>query len=298
MFDDNTAELILTADGSVKNIVFFEELINCAPTPANWKFTALKPMLGIENAKIEMDNYTFDSDSLSFYSIDHKNYPDEVDIVVIHNDYNEQDKSTIINGTFLFLDNYLGELNSVTTIDNMSVISKDKTDKELIPITKLKDYLIWREKEFVEKYSGVRYNTKNDEHSILETKLESGNKLIAVINTPLINWDRKASHPWVATMVIKYDGSKNNGMPNKRDYAALHEIEQSILEEIKDEDGYLNIGRQTANGEREIYFACKEFRKISKIYYKVQNEYARKFELNYEIYKDKYWRSFEKFKIN
>ena len=41
MYDDNTAELIITAEGTVKNIVFVEELINSAPKIEGWKFTAL-----------------------------------------------------------------------------------------------------------------------------------------------------------------------------------------------------------------------------------------------------------------
>ena len=49
MYDDNVAELIFTADGVLKNIVFVEELVSMAPMIPNWKFTALKPALEIEN---------------------------------------------------------------------------------------------------------------------------------------------------------------------------------------------------------------------------------------------------------
>src|SRR6478672_9807521 len=98
MFDTTTAELIITPDGNVKNIVFVEELVAAAPKIANWKFTALKPSHDIEDVKIEMDGYTFESENLSFYSIDDKKHPDEVDIVIVYNDYNEKDKSTILVG--------------------------------------------------------------------------------------------------------------------------------------------------------------------------------------------------------
>ena len=67
------------------------------------------------------------------------------------------------------------------------------------------------------------------------------------------------------------------------------------MQELKDVDGYLNIGRQTANGEREIYFACKDFRKPSKIFFKIQTNYSNSFEIDYDIYKDKYWQSFNRF---
>src|SRR5690606_31259503 len=99
----------------------------------------------------------------------------------------------IINGTYIFLDNYLGELNFATVIDNITVIAQEDAENELIPIEKLKDFLIWRQKEFTEKYEGIRHDTKQDNHSGLEAELESGNKLIAIINSDLLNWDRKAS---------------------------------------------------------------------------------------------------------
>ncbi len=164
-----------------------------------------------------------------------------------------------------------------------------------MPIEKLKDFLKWRQKEFIEKYEGKRHNTDNDDYSILEAKLQNGNALVAVINTDLLNWDSKASHPWVLVSELKYDGSKNNGMPDKETYKLLDEVESKIIEKLKDFDGYLNIGRQTANSVREIYFACNDFRKPSKVLQQIQNNYASKIDMSYNIYKDKYWQLFERF---
>src|SRR5688572_18250315 len=77
MYDDNTAELVITADGIIKNIVFVEELINSAPNIDGWKFTSLKPALDIKDVSIKMAGYKFDNENLSFYSNDNANYPDE-----------------------------------------------------------------------------------------------------------------------------------------------------------------------------------------------------------------------------
>lgn len=297
MLDDSTVELILTADGTIKNIVFVEELVKAAPAIHGWKFTSLKPPLDIKNVRIDMAGYRFDSDTLSFYPNDHKDYPDEIDITIVHKDYNESDKSSITNGTYIFLDNFIGELNSVTTIDSVKVIGKEQAEKELIPIEKLKDFLLWREKEFIEKYEGTLQNTDTAEFSILEAELESGNKLIATINTDILNWEKKASHPWLVTLEIPYDGQSNNGMPDKTTYQLLNEIEENVIEKLKDIDGYLNIGRQTANNLREVYFACKDFRKPSKVLHQLTKDYPR-IEIKYDIYKDKYWRSFNRFNRN
>ena len=298
MFDDNTVELVLTADGNTKNIVFIEELVASSPNINGWKFTALKPALNIEDVSIEMAGLKFNSENLYFYSNDLANYPDEIDVCIIHTDMNDNNRQQIINGTYIFLDNYLGELDFVNNIDNLQIIAKSEAKKELVPIAKLKDFLTWRQKEFVEKYDGVRYDTENDEYSMMEAELESGNMLLAVINTNLLEWDRKASHPWLAVMTLKYDGSKNNGMPNNADYELLGSIEDEIMLSLKDKDGNLNIGRQTANNERDIYFACKDFRKVSKTFNETQNKYSDRFEIEYDIYKDKYWQTFERFKQN
>lgn len=295
MYDDNTVELILTADGNTKNIAFVEELVNAAPVINGWKFTALKPALKIENVSIEMAGYKFNSETLSFYANEFEEYPDEIDISIIHNNLTEENKVQIANGTYIFLDNYLGELDFVNNIDNVTTISKTQAQKELIPIVKLKDFLNWRQKEFVEKYDAVRYDAANDNYSMLESELESGNKLLAVINTELLNWDSKASHPWISILILKYDGSKNNGMPNAKDYELLNNIVEEVMQVLKDRDGYLNIGRQTAKGEREIYFACKDFRKPSKLFFTIQQKHSKNFDIEYEIYKDKYWQSFNRF---
>lgn len=296
MDDDNTVELVFTADGNTKNIVFVEELVEQAPEIAGWKFTSLKPPLDIKNVSINMSGYDFNGDNLFFYSNELADYPDEIDISIVHTDLTEDNRKIIGNGTYIFLDNYLGELDFVNNIDNLKVIGRQEAEKDLVPIAKLKDFLNWRQKEFIEKYEGIRYDTDEDEHSMLEAELESGNKLFAVVNTQLLEWDSKASHPWIAAITFKYDGSNNNAMPSEDDYESLNHIEESILQELLDKDGYLYIGRQTANNERDVYFACKDFRKPSKVFYKIQRDYSNKFEIEYDIYKDKYWQSFERFR--
>ncbi len=296
MFDDNTAELVFTADGNTKNIVFVEELVAQAPPINGWKFTALKPALSIENVSIEMAGNKFNADNLFFYANIQPNYPDEIDISLVHNDYNIENKKPITNGSFIFLDNCLGELDFLNNIDNLKVIGKNEAVEELIPIGKLKDFLTWRQKEFTEKYDGVRYDTENDKYSILQAELESGNNLLATINTQLLNWDCQASHPWIAVLIIKYEGLNNKGMPSSDDYETLKNIEDEIMLVLEDKNGYLNVGRQTAEGEREIYFACKDFRKPSKVFHLIQKKYADRFSIDYDIYKDKYWKSFNRFK--
>ncbi len=122
MYDDNTVELVLTADGSVKNIVFVEELVNSAPNINGWEFTSLKPALDIQDVNIKMAGYEFNKSNINFYSQEIAEYPDEIDIIIVHDDLSEENKEQISNGVYIFLDNYLGELDFVNNIDNLNII--------------------------------------------------------------------------------------------------------------------------------------------------------------------------------
>lgn len=295
MLDDNTAELIITADGEIKNIFFVEELVESAPHIEGWKFTALKPASDIKEVSIILSGYNFNRNNLYFYPVDDANFPDEINIAVMHNNFNDTNSQTITTGVQIFLDNYLGELNFATTIDNLTIVNTSEASNTPVPIEKLNDFLIWRQKEFVEKYEGSRYDTENDTYSTLTAELHIGKPLVAIINMDLLNWDKKASHPWILNVEIKFDGEDNNGMPSKSNYKLLDEIEDNISEELKDFEGYLNIGRQTANGDRDIYFACKDFRKPSNVLSQIQAKYADRITVEYTFYKDKYWQTLSRF---
>jgi len=296
MYDDDTAELVVTPDGVIKNVAFVEHLIASAPALARWKFTALKPAIAdMEKFKITMYGFTFDIKDMFFYPIQHKYHPDEVDIVIVHPDFTEENKANISHGIEIFLDNYIGELNSIIAIDNLNVTSKELATEELIPLLKLKDYLIWREKEFVEKYTDVRHRAADDTYTAFEGILENDLPIFAIINTTLLDWDGKASHPWIVTLKINYDGTATNGMPDQETYDLMDKFEEELMDSLPIDIGFLNIGRETADNLREIYLACTEFRKASRTIDRLIEEYRDNLQIDYSIYKDKYWKTFERF---
>ncbi|MES2848768.1 MAG: DUF695 domain-containing protein [Bacteroidota bacterium] len=288
MADDNTAELIISADGIIKEFVFAEEFVAAAPLVSRWKFTALKPATDIETMGIEMDGNEFNNTNISFFSNDMNEYPDEIDITLVHKDYTEENKDIITSGCLIYLDNLLGEYNTAIMVDVVQVAGPDN-EQELIPIEKLQGYLIWRQKEFVEKYEGVRYGTEEDSYSAMEAEDEEGTPVFAIVNQDLMNWDAKASHPWMMVVEIKFEDEKNEGLPGDDVANLMNDFEDEILKQLPDVDGYLNIGRETYKGTRTIYFACKEFRHSSKTTAAIIKEYADKLDASYEIFKDKYW---------
>ena len=297
MLDEKTVELIFTPDGDVKNVVFVEELVSAAPKISNWKFVALKQPPDDNQTAINMAGEEFTMDNIFFYSNEDKKHPDEINITVVHNDLNKKNKDIIENGIFIFLDTLIGELNLITKIDHVNVIGKEEAEKELVPIEKLKDFINWRQKEFIEKYDSVRYDTENDTHAIYEAEIDKDKKAVAVINTDLLKWENKTSHPWVTIIAATYEETNDSGMPDEKGVQMLDKIEEELLAKLKDHEGYLNIGRMTGGGARLFYYACKDFRKPTKELYFLQQKYAKKTELNFDIFKDKYWKAFDRYMV-
>ena len=125
----------------------------------------------------------------------------------------------------------------------------------------------------------------------------SGPRLsVTAAPTTLLEWEGKASHPWILRVEISYDSSDENGMPEDAMYDLLDRFEQDATAELTDCDGYLNVLRTTGNHSRVFYLACKDFRVPSKVLKGLSNKYSKKLNPTYEIHKDKYWRSFEQFR--
>jgi hypothetical protein len=297
MFEDSIAELIITADAKPKNIVFCEELIAAAPKLDNWRFTALKPAvtaLSSGDNSIKMNDYDFGLETLTFEPIVDETKPDEIGISIYHQEFQEDKKDLFVSGIYIFLDNFLGELRSLEILDFIDIAAAPFAEDKKVAMSKLPDYLTWRQKEFVEKHEGTRRDTENDSYQTSEMVLENGNPILAIVNVDLINWDLKASHPWMLNIGVNYNGDSNNGLPDELLFQKLAQLEDEIMMELKDEDGYLNLARETGDNLKEIYFACKDYRKPSKVLSKIQAAYPE-LDMDYKIYKDKYWASLNHF---
>ncbi|OJV53081.1 MAG: hypothetical protein BGO31_04830 [Bacteroidetes bacterium 43-16] len=295
MRDDDTAELIFTADGVIKNIVFVEELVAAAPEVKNWKFTALKPEHLASEINVELSGLKFEEKSICFYPVQHEKYPDEIELVIVLSHFTEEQKSSAYSGAFIFIDHLLGEINAVTLIDSIKIAAQADATAELIPIAKLKPYLVWREKEFVEKYGDYYYDSTEDNYTGFEAQLKSGSKLIATMNTAALSWEYKGSHPWILKIAITYDGTLNEGFPDAASLLLINQFDDLLLEHFPEQDGFINLGRETGEGIREIYFACKGFRIPSLTSQHLIHHFKGKLDIDYQIFKDKYWQTFERY---
>ncbi|MBO9154003.1 DUF695 domain-containing protein [Chitinophaga sp. GCM10012297] len=291
-YDEQTVEMVISAEGDIKSFVFVEDLVADAPALPGWKFTALKPGLGFD-IKIGMGGYEFSRDNISFYSNESSEYPDQIDITFVHPGYTEENHKEIGNGIVIFLENALGELDTATLIDNIDFGPAD-SEKELIPLEKLEDFLRWREKEFVEKYKATRSNSDNDLYSVVEGRNSYNMPLIACINSELLEWDAKPSHPWMMVVEHEFEWDES-GMPSAEMHERLGKFEDELLAGLAGTPGHLYLGRNTEGGSCFIYIACREFREISRQTAARIEKYLLKRSVNYRIYKDKYWMTMEKF---
>lgn len=295
MYDNETAELIITADGIIKNIVFVEELVAAAPHLERWKITALKQPAESDDYALHLNDHTFDDTTMRFYEQIRPDMPDEIDITIAHKDYNPDTKKIIEIGTSLTLDNYLGELNTIEWIDNVSIINPKDAETELIPFNKLKDYLQWRQKECTESCNTHRPILISDEFTALQATLENGTPMIAHINLDALDWDHKVNYPWMVSIRLIYKDQTSDGMPNSETALILNNIKIDIKKALEEEEYFIYIGEQLGNSQNQLYIVSTEFRKPSKVLYDLQQGIQNSISMEFNIYKDKYWQSFNHF---
>ncbi|MDM1362154.1 DUF695 domain-containing protein [Myroides marinus] len=285
MGKDGVGELIITPDGRVRALPFIEDFISSAPSIEGWRFISCKP--STKGIGLNMGDFVLNEDTISFIPIHTEGYPDYIHLRFIIKECTPENEEELGNALFIFLDNYLGEMETMTMIDYLEVKGEESIDGELVPMSKLSDYLRYREAEFVEKYDGVKHNSDNDSYSILEGNNNNA-PLIAVVNTSFLNWEQKMSYPWVVKMSIQYQGNEN-GMPSKSDVAVMDEIEDLFVESA----GVNSVARETGSNERTLFFATRDYKNASREVQKTISLFTDKFDIDYTIYRDKYWMGLE-----
>jgi len=294
MYVDGIAELIITADGDVRTIPFIEKLVADAPDIPKWRITALKPPSEREDFEVSFSHATLSAETLHFVFKEEKDYPDLINIEIVHKDITDATKRLFHQGIFIFLDNYIGELQCLELIDDIEIKPTHLATGELIPLSKLDSFLKWRRKEFVEKYDSIMRTSDDDQYTGYESITKEGKTLIATINSDLLQWEHTSAYPWIVVIRLAYK-SQNNGMPSENQNTELYELEESI-NKVLNEDAYcLNIGRETGDNLREIYYACKDFR-YPAISLDGISDTSVVYKMDYQISKDKYWRVFDRFR--
>lgn len=288
-YDDKQFELIITADGEIACFIKVEEAVASAPKFDDWIITAHKPAIGLDKISTNMYGYDFSSDTMQFYPSIETEYPDEVNIVLVHKDYKEEENKEFQTGALIFLDNALGEINVATKIDSCEVKPLVR-GVELIPLTKLEEYIKWREKEFLEKYEKKKIVVPYEQPwGVLEAEAKNGLPIIATISSEFKEWEYKAAFPWLVQVDIPFKGN-DRGFPDDNQMKEMQEIEDQLLDLLKQTD-LIYLGHETHNNLRSVFSYTSDYKTVSKIIHAFLEENKSKYPISFFIQKDKYWRT-------
>ena len=293
-YNTESYELIITADGDVALFCKVEELIAAAPAINNWVFTAHKPALGFEGISIDLYGLEFSAATTSFYPIIQENYPDEVSIVLTHSDYSVELDDHFQAGGMIYLENGLGEVNTATKIDHYETgpVPDAGAQIETIPISKLADYLNWREKEFIEKYESVPSETPDTYH-ILEAEDSDGKLILITINNDCRYWEMKPAYSWLLQVNINFTGDKGS-FPSDQQMTELQQLEEEMIKLLPG-DKTIFAGNKTYDNCRNIYFYVSEYKATASILNQYVENKETGMEILFFIRRDKYWRTMEQY---
>jgi hypothetical protein len=291
---DTQMELVITADGDIALFSKVEELVQAAPPMEDWLITAHKPAIGIDKMKINMHGYEFGSDKMKFYPVLEAGFPDEVNIVLTHDDFEEAKQDEFYSGTSIFLENTLGEINTALLLDSFEIKAVPSVEEkiDLIPLTKLNDYLVWRQKEFIEKYEHTDKILPEEKWTVLQATGEKGGFMIATMNTAYASWEYQSAYPWLVQVNIQFKGN-NNGMPHKNQSEYLQNQEDIMIELLAKNNLALYLGHSTHDYERSIYWYSHNYNTVSKMIHPFVEQMPNEYKVVFFIKKDKYWRAMD-----
>lgn len=293
-YDADTVELIVTADGDIALFAKVHELIDQAPQVKGWRFTAHKPPVGLANMGIRMFEKEFNEHTLHFYPIIEDDYPDEVSLVLTHKEYNEEEEEDFQTAMSIYVQNGLGEINASTQIDDLSFGPEPEDKSDLIPITKLHDYLTWRQKEFVEKYPLSSIELPEEGFNVIEGQDEDDNIMIALVNLNYENWTYKPVFGWLLSVSMEY-APEENGLPDAETLTVMQDEETTIIELLTKQSETVYTATKTFVGTRTLYFYTKQYEQPSMLMHGYLDAYNGLTNTSFFVEKDKYWRCLEEF---
>lgn len=293
-YSGNGYELIITADGDVALFCKVEELIEQAPVLPNWQFTAHKPALGFDGISIDLYEKKFNTETTCFYPIIHDEYPDEVSIILTHTEYNVEEDDQFQAGGMIYLENGLGEEKTATRIDHYETGPLPGADSgiEVIPISKLADYLNWREKEFVEKYESFEAVRPEESFNLLEAEDSEGKPMLVTVDAGFKEWPLRPAFPWLFQVDINYKGNEN-GLPTQQQLEEMQVLEHQVLELLGTSNTIYHIGHRTYDNVRNLYFYSSEYNHNSQLLHRFIESVKSNYTLLFFVRKDKYWQSME-----
>lgn len=146
--EDSKVNLIITAEGAVEHFPKVEALVDSAPALKDWRFIKYRQPLGL-GFSTELKGKTFDPEKTIFIPMTSEDLPEAIAIQICYSDYNEDERDLFVNGTFIMLDNLIGELSTALDIDYLDVVQTPSNINEFdfMHVSELRYYIAEAKKQ-------------------------------------------------------------------------------------------------------------------------------------------------------
>lgn len=145
-FPNQKQDIIISAQGVAEFFSKAEYLVNQAPELEHWNVIALKPP--VEGAIIEYNDIKFNPEMMWFIPlVNEKSH--QIGLRVYIDNYNSKDTDSFLNGTYLVIDNLLGEKSSGLDIGYVEIekLPPIHEREDLIELQKLPRYVKWKKNQ-------------------------------------------------------------------------------------------------------------------------------------------------------
>ena len=136
-------DLIITAEGDTDFFNKVETLVNQAPELEHWNIIAFKPVM--EDFITEYNGIKLDPKSMYFIPLGNE-ASQKIGLRIYVDNYNSSNEKDFLYIAYLVLDNILGEKSNALDIGyvEMETLPAVSERKELIELTKLPRYIVWK----------------------------------------------------------------------------------------------------------------------------------------------------------
>ena len=127
--NNETLDLVITAEGDPEYFQAVEELVEVAPEFPGWRVVAFRQPAEDEFVTV-FEGREFDPEQIVFLPVYHDDFPEDIGLHVCYNDLKKANYEKLLSGTMVVVDSILGEKAAAEEIDYLDVIKTPENIEE------------------------------------------------------------------------------------------------------------------------------------------------------------------------